>query len=171
MKNRSHSIIESSYRTYHGKLFASLLSRFGAGCVPQIEDAIQNSFYKSLKSWKPGQIPDNKENWLYIVARNDVINQLKKDSRTQSSCPTGDRGDDKVVVEDLRLQTIMFLSQFKNVSSQAKVLFVLKNIFGLSIREISESTLLTQDAIYKSVNRTKRSFQQGLEKKNASSNL
>lgn len=35
---------------------------------------------------------------------------------------------------------------------------MLKNIFGLHIKEISESTLINSDAIYKSINRAKKTF-------------
>ena len=61
--------------------------------------------------------------------------------------------------EDLRLKTFVF-SQVKNVSSKVKVIFILKTFSGLHIKEISECTLLSQDAIYKSISRAKKDFQQ-----------
>ncbi len=160
MRNNSSSVVESSYRIYYGKLFSALFSQFGANYVSEIEDAIQNSFYKSLKRWKPNQIPGNKENWLFIVARNDVLNQIKKESRAYSESYFEETEEKEIPNEDLRLQTILFLSKSKNVSSKVKVIFILKNIFGLHIKEISESTLLSQDAIYKSINRAKIGFRQ-----------
>ena len=166
MMNKISSLVESSYRTFYGKLFSALFSQFGANYVSEIEDAIQNSFYKSLKSWKPNQVPDNKENWLYIVARNDVINQIKKDSRLQSQSDFTTNVETENLKEDLRLKTILFLSKSKKVSSKVKVIFVLKNIFGLHIKEISECTLLSQDAIYKSINRAKKDFRQSTKDAN-----
>lgn len=160
MKNKTSSVVESSYRTFYGKLFSALFSQFGANYVNEIEDAIQNSFYKSLKSWKPNQVPSNKENWLFIVAKNDVLNQIKKESRLHSETHFKTNEETKNSNEDLRLKTILFLSKAKNVSSKVKVIFILKNIFGLHIKEISECTLLSQDAIYKSINRAKKDFQQ-----------
>ena len=160
MKNETSSIIESSYRTFYGKLFSALFSQFGTNYVSEIEDAIQNSFYKSLKSWKPNQVPDNKENWLFIVARNDVLNQIKKSSRLHSETHFKTNEEIENPNEDLRLKTILFLSKSKNVSSKVKVIFILKNIFGLHVKEISECTLLSQDAIYKSINRAKKDFRQ-----------
>lgn len=38
-----------NYRVLYGKLFSGLLSQFGINYVSEIEDAIQNSFLKSLK--------------------------------------------------------------------------------------------------------------------------
>lgn len=160
MKNKNSSVVESSYRTFYGKLFSTLFSQFGANYVSEIEDAIQNSFYKSLKSWKPNQVPTNKENWLFIVARNDVLNQIKIESRLQSANYFKSTEEIENLNEDLRLKTILFLAKSKNVSSKVKVIFILKNIFGLHIKEISECTLLSQDAIYKSISRAKKDFRQ-----------
>lgn len=154
--------VELSYRTYYGKLFASLIKHFGAAHVNQIEDAIQNAFYQSLKSWKPDRMPENKENWLYIVARNDVLNQLKKEkSKPTVTMLLASDDEDNLNQQDSRLQTILYLAHFVDISPQAKTLFILKNIFGLQVKEISQTTLLSEEAIYKSIHRAKGSFQQG----------
>lgn len=160
MKNKNSSVVESSYRTFHGKLFSALFSQFGSNYVSEIEDAIQNSFYKSLKSWKPNQTPNNKENWLFVVARNDVLDQIKKRKKLHSETHFKANEEIQNVNEDLRLKTILFLSKANNVSAKVKIIFILKNIFGLHIKEISECTLLSQDAIYKSINRAKKDFKQ-----------
>lgn len=156
------STVELSYRTYYGKLFASLIKYFGAAYVNQIEDAIQNAFYHSLKSWKPDRMPENKENWLYIVARNDVLNQLKKEKNkpTVTALLSTDV-EDNLNQQDSRLQTILYLAHFTTISTQAKALFILKNIFGLQVKEISQTTPLSEEAIYKSLLRAKKSFQLG----------
>ncbi|MGK7397497.1 MAG: DUF6596 domain-containing protein [Candidatus Cyclobacteriaceae bacterium M3_2C_046] len=147
----SNQIIESNYRKYYGKLFASLLNQFGPQHLSRIEDAVQNAFYKSLKSWKPGQFPQNQENWLYVVAKNDLINQIKKESKY----PTPD-ADSDANPQDLRLQIILLLAAVKDLTTQAKVIFTLKNVFGLSVEEIGENTLITGEAIYKSIQRTRK---------------
>lgn len=159
MSNKSYSIVESNFRASYGKLFSALINQFGINYVNEIEDAIQNSFLKSLKYWKSNQTPDHKENWLFIIARNDVINQIKKNSKTTSELAFATSDESKTSENDLRLQTILFLSSSKKISKQSKVIFTLKNIFGLHIREIAESTLLNQDAIYKSIKRAKKSLQ------------
>jgi RNA polymerase sigma-70 factor, ECF subfamily len=155
MSYKTHSEIETNYRALYGKLFSSLISQFGVNYINEIEDAIQNSFLKSLKTWHANKFPDNRENWLFIVARNDVLSQLKTKSRTVSDSILSEIRESGTVQNDLRLQTILFLSSSKKVSAQLKVVFILKNIFGLSIREISENTLLNEDAIYKRISRAK----------------
>ena len=156
---------EINYRALYGKLFSGLLGQFGANYVSEIEDAIQNSFLKSLKIWNVKCITNNKENWLFIVARNDVLNQIKT-SHKQSNLEPFELSDDNKVPEnekDLRLQTIIFIASLGIISTQAKITFVLKNIFGLSIDEIHNCTLLNRESIYKSINRTKKSILQEYE--------
>lgn len=139
------SNLEINYRALYGKLFSGLLNQFGTNYVSEIEDAIQNSFLKSLKIWKQNNIPNNMENWLFIVARNDVLNQIKKQKENNNFFIEQVKDTSSISNEvDLRLQTILFISNLENVSNQAKILFVLKNIFGLSIEEISDSTLVNQ---------------------------
>lgn len=162
MKNNASSNVSLNYRALYGKLFSALFSHFGAKYVTEIEDAIQNSFYKSLKSWKPHQVPENKENWLFIVARNDVLNQIKKGNLFQQETDFSSSQTSEYIEEDLRLKTILFLSKAEHVSSKSKVIFILKNIFGLHIKEISECTLLSQDAVYKSISRAKKDFKQSV---------
>lgn len=159
MSNRRHSAIESNYRALYGKLFSALINQFGTNYVNEIEDAIQNSFLKSLKTWGSDKIPDNKENWLFVVARNDVLNQIKRKSRVALESFLTETQENTTAENDLRLETILFLSSSKNISDAAKAVFILKNIFGLNVREISDSTLLSQEAIYKSINRSKKTLQ------------
>ncbi|MEM1124064.1 MAG: DUF6596 domain-containing protein [Bacteroidota bacterium] len=165
MKNKTPLKNQWNFRTLHGKLFAALLGKFGADYVGEIEDAIQNAFYKALKSWKPDKLPDNKENWLFIVAKNDVLNQLKKRTRWSDDKPDLTKEQhEEPPNEDLRLKTMLFLAAEPSVSAQMKVIFILKNIFGLHIREISVATLLSQEAIYKGINRAKKSFSRATQR-------
>lgn len=160
MSNNLFPKEETNYRALFGKLFSGLLNKFGTDYVSEIEDAIQNSFLKSLKIWKQNNVPSNKENWLFIVARNDVFNQIKKKKENNNFLVEKIINASSISNEtDLRLQTIIFISALEKVSNQAKILFILKNIFGLNITEISDSTLINQEAIYKSINRTKKTIQ------------
>lgn len=147
-----------NYRTLYGKLFSILLKRFGVTHISEIEDAIQNSFFKYLKIRKQNNIPKNIENWLFMVARNDLLNIIKRKQKDDYNFSMELIEDEKVdpYETDLRLQTILFISSLKSLSTQSKIIFILKNIFGLSMLEIRESTLINQEAIYKSINRTKK---------------
>ena len=156
MKNDSlEKALSANFRLYYGKLYSALLDRFGTAYVQEIEDALQNAFLKAIKTWKPDRVPQNPEGWLYTVAKNDLLNQIKKMKRqSQESILSEDKGSGPI--EDLRLKTLLFLAMKEELSYAAKVLFILKNVFGLHVREISESTLLSEEAIYKQVSRARK---------------
>lgn len=148
-------LAEINYRALYGKLFSILISQFGVQNTSEIEDAIQNSFLKSLKDWNPNNTPDRKENWLYITAKNDLLNQLKEKAKTFVFEEDPNTSAFEPEENDLRIQTILLVASSTRTSRQAKIIFVLKNIFGLRIREINECTLLSDDAIYKIISRAK----------------
>ncbi len=45
----SNPLTETNYRSIYGKLFSALTRQFGIGHFSEIEDAIQNSFLKSIR--------------------------------------------------------------------------------------------------------------------------
>jgi len=163
MNKPTISPTETAFRTYYGKLYASLLYHFGTAHETAIEDAIQTTFYKALKSWKPSRLPVNQLNWLFITARNELLNQLKKRPSLLST-DTLSLSETNLIPtqEDPRLVTLMLcgqLTNLKKVSTLSITLFALKNIFGLSVKEIAQCTLVKTEAVYKNINRTKRILQ------------
>ena len=150
---------KTSYRVLYGKLFSTLTRQYGIVHFSEIEDAIQNSFLKSVKKWSGDNEPKRKENWLYITARNDLLNQLKRKSKSSGLESFRTTNHSEAGSTDLRLDTILLVSSSNSISQKAKVIFVLKNIFGLSVREISDSTLIKDEAIYKMLKRSKESLQ------------
>lgn len=160
-------VADTNYRALYGKLFSALTHQFGVRHLTEIEDAIQNSFLKSIKSWKPGKMPGSKEDWLYVVAKNDLINQLKREQQFSSDAEEVPVSALNATTSDLRLEAILLVASAITISRQAKIVFVLKAIFGLNVREISESTLLGSDAIYKSISRVKTALQKEYQGKEA----
>ena len=148
-------LTDFNYRALYGKLFSSLVSRYGVDHVSEIEDAIQTSFLKSLKAHYSGSPPDDLENWLFIVARNHCLNQFKRTDRSYSGHVHVWSDPGSSSADDLRLDTLLVLASAKSVSRRAITVFLLKTVFGLSVDEISSSTLLSTDAIYKSNSRTR----------------
>ncbi len=155
MKHNNSFSVEESFRRFYGQIFSALLYQFGPEWTTAIEDAIQNAFYKSLKSWKSEQFPADRGNWLFVVAKNDLINQIKRSNQTFEIQEIEESISTK---EDQRLHFIFAITRIKSISQSARQLFILKNIFGLSVGELSLFTLQSEEAIYKSLNRTKQTL-------------
>ena len=148
--------LSSSFRVLHGKLYGALLKQFGVTYVDEIEDVIQNTFLKALRTWKPGKTPENKEGWLFIVAKNEMLNYLKALENKRKLAAPKEAVEEEAELRDMRLETILFLCEQDELSEKAKILMVLKNVFGLHTKEISGATLMTEEAIHKLVNRSKK---------------
>ncbi|HOY14135.1 MAG TPA: sigma-70 family RNA polymerase sigma factor [Saprospiraceae bacterium] len=146
------------FRKAYGNIFTTLYRHFGGDYVSEIEDAIQNAFFKALKTWQNGNVPVKWDNWLYVVARNDLINQLKVLQRKVKGASEIE-SDGQIFLEekdDNRLSVLVLFVSIPDISQKAKVIFLLKVIFGLSIKEISECTLLSEAAISKMITRVKQ---------------
>lgn len=160
-KNIHYSTIAINFRTLYGKLFASLYKQFNTIPVYYIEEAIQNAFYKALKSWKHNAIPKQPENWFFIVAKNDLLNQLKKTTYAIADKTLSTDTEQEIeTTKDLRLETLLYFASLPFISPESKLLFILKNLFGLHVKEISSCTLIEQETIYKRISRTKKKIQQ-----------
>ncbi|MBK8393160.1 MAG: sigma-70 family RNA polymerase sigma factor [Saprospiraceae bacterium] len=146
------------FRKAYGNIFTTLYRHFGGDYVSEIEDAIQNAFYKALKTWQNGNVPNQWDSWLYVVARNDLINQLKALQRKAEGLNEMFRNDQISFEEkdDNRLNVLVLFVSIPNISQKSKVVFLLKVIFGLSIKEISECTLLSEAAVSKMITRLKQ---------------
>ncbi len=150
--------VELQFRANYGKIFSSLLSTFGSANLDVIEDALQFAFYRALKSWKPSQVPQHKDRWLYVVARNHLLDQLRYRQKFDPLNFATGATDSSPGIVDNRLQTIgicLRLDRLKKVTPIAKVIFVLKSICGLSISEISHCLNLTSEAVHKRYQRLK----------------
>lgn len=156
MRSKRVGSTDFNYRSLYGKLFSALTKQFGTFYLNEIEDAIQNAFLKSLKLAGTNARPNDLGAWLFAVARNDLLNQIAAKQQTRGEHRFFEPIPDEGVERDLRLDVILLVSSAKTISKKAKVVFVLKTIFGLSVDEISTSTLLSPEAVYKSVNRSKQ---------------
>lgn len=152
--------LSSNFRVLHGRLYSALLSQFGVKYIDDIEDVIQNTFLKALKTWKPGKIPEKKESWLFIVAKNEMINYIKSlESKRNAALESDQLEEAESTLRDLRLETILFISDQEELSIKAKTILILKNVFGLHVKEICNTTLISEEAIHKLVNRTNKKLQ------------
>lgn len=141
----------------YGKLFAAHTSHFGPEHIPDIEDAIQDSFLKLVKIWHATDGPDQAMRWLFRVSRNQLLNTLKREKvRLNIHERFLAASDVQNVDSDQRLRVLTWIAQHENLTNKAKVSFVLKNIFGLNVQEISQLTIQGTEAIYKEIQRVKR---------------
>ena len=157
--NNINNITEHLFREFYQEVFSSLVIKFGTQHVELIEDALQESFYKALKSWRFNNYPKNPKGWLFTVAKNQIINHLKRFSKTTYTLSKEAIVEydelEKKELEDDQLNLLVACTHF-DMKPQAKLVFTLKAICGFGVSEISNGLQITEENVYKLVQRGKR---------------
>ena len=74
-------LVEHFFRHEYGRLVATLVRRVGVTHVELVEDCVQSALMKALETWTVSGEPDNPSAWLFRVASNGAIDQLRRDDR------------------------------------------------------------------------------------------
>lgn len=156
------------FRHHAGKMAAVLSRRFGVANIDLIEDAIQDAMMTAMKRWPFSGTPDNPAAWLTQVARNKVVDQLRRRSKSvtiddhsydtpakNNPLPqfTGEIGEDQ-----LRL---VFACCHPTISPDSQVALTLKIVCGFGISEIARAFLSNEDAVAKLITRAKNNLRGG----------
>ncbi len=159
-KFETNNFTEHLFREFYQEVFSSLVIKFGSKHVDLIEDAIQETFFKALKSWKYNAYPEKPKGWLFTVTKNYILNHLKKDKINSSLSEYNlvVENDADPNYEDAQLQMVLACSQLE-IKEQSKLIFTLKHICGFGITEIANSLLLTEANVYKNLQRAKQKLQ------------
>ncbi|MDJ0645281.1 MAG: sigma-70 family RNA polymerase sigma factor [Flavobacteriaceae bacterium] len=158
-KKLTNQLTEHLFRNFYQEVFSSLIVRFGAQHIDTIEDALQDTFYKAIKSWKFNDLPSNPKGWLFIVTKNNIINELRKGSRSISADnflitnEVSETASQQAKEDQLRL--LMTCVKF-DLKPQAKLVFTLKAICGFGVTEIANSLMISEENVYKQVQRCKQ---------------
>ena len=156
-------MVDHLFRHEAGKMIAVLTRIFGLHDLELAEDVVQESFLKALQSWKYGQIPDNPSAWLMQVAKNKVIDILKrKRKETIGLAENVHSIEDTTISEffhtdeiaDSQLRMI-FTCVHPALKEEDQLAFVLKTISGFSVQEIARALVTNESTIQKRLYRAK----------------
>jgi RNA polymerase sigma factor (sigma-70 family) len=82
-ESTTHAAIETVARDSYGRLIAYLAAR--SGDVAGAEDALGDAFVAALERWPAEGVPEKPEAWLLHVARNRVIDAVRRSQVLQKS--------------------------------------------------------------------------------------
>jgi len=156
----TNQFTEHLFREFYQEVFSSLVIKFGSKHIDLIEDALQETFYKALKSWKYDAYPEKPKGWLFTVTKNFILNDLKK-SQKNVSLNTSDlvvEDISNIKKEDAQLQLLLACTKL-GIKERSKLIFTLKIICGFGVTEIANSLLISEDNIYKNLQRAKQKLQ------------
>src|SRR5258706_1421197 len=71
-------VVEHFFRHEYSRLVATLSRRVGVHLVEDVEDAVQSALMTALETWTTGGLPDNPPAWLFRVACNNLMGELRR---------------------------------------------------------------------------------------------
>ena len=159
-KTTPNKFTEHLFREFYQEVFSSLLLKFGVQHFDIVEDGLQESFYKALKSWSHNNYPEKPKGWLFTVARNHIINELKRSAKNRGvketdaliTDPSSSYSDSN---ESAQLQLLLACSKL-TLKTDTKLVFTLKAISGFGVNEIANGLLFSKENVYKKLQRAKQ---------------
>ena len=152
--------LDDCFRREHGKLVVTLVRSFGTHHLEAIEDAVQEAMAAALGSWGRGGMPSRPLAWLQQVARNRLIDELRK--RRQHDGDLGDLESEAAAPDEGLtiggqlpddLLRMLFLCADEALPVESQLVLALKILCGFSVEEIARRLFTTEGNIYKRLQR------------------
>jgi RNA polymerase sigma factor (sigma-70 family) len=158
-------LVEHFFRHEYGRLVALLARRVGVRNVEAIEDAVQSALMIALESWTLAAPPDNPSAWLFRVAHNNLIRELRQRTRrlrileetAREAIDTPENGPEVFLsgeVHDSLLQ-MLFVCCDESIPVESQLVLALKTLCGFDINEISLRLFTSEANIYKRLGRAR----------------
>lgn len=156
--------VDHLFRHEYGKITAVLTASFGSSYLDMVEDAVQEALLTAMRVWAFDKVPENPSAWVYRVARNKLLDELRKVSKlTDDSAFEQEAHAFEALsegeIEDEQLKMI-FACCHPKLTQREQLLLSLKLIGGFSVVEIARALLLKEEAAKKSVLRAKKRFRE-----------
>jgi len=84
--------IADAYERYAPELIVYVARRFGGHVVP--EDVVHEAFARLVREASEGRMPDLARPWLYRVAHNLAVSELRRPARPATGIAAGNGGDE-----------------------------------------------------------------------------
>ncbi len=157
--------VEHFFRREYGRLVATLSCRFGVRHIEDIEDAVQSALLTALQTWTRAGSPDNPPAWLFRVAYNNLLGELRqKTGRRRLLDQIGAEADEmpepdpeQFLPEEIQddLLRMLFVCCDPAVPEQSQLVLALKTLCGFDVREIALRLFTTEVNVYKRLGRAR----------------
>jgi RNA polymerase sigma factor (sigma-70 family) len=172
-EERVHQVVGHLFRYEAGKMAAVLTRLLGFNSLDAAEDIVQDTLLQAMSTWKIKGIPENPAAWLYTVAKRkaiDVIRQHKIHEQHHTAINLALKSEWTLVptvnqlfleneIEDSQLR-MMFACCHPSIPYESQIALTLKTLCGLSIAEIANSFLTTNETITKRLYRAREKIRE-----------
>jgi RNA polymerase sigma-70 factor (ECF subfamily) len=158
-------LVEHFFRHEYGRLVAMLTRRAGAPHIELVEDAVQTALMAALTAWTDQALPEDPGAWLYRVAHNQLIGDLRRKAgrlrilEQEAADRAGEGGDpaasyfaDEVRDDMLRM---LFVCCDDAIPRESRLVLALKTLCGFSTAEIALRLFTTEANVHKRLGRAR----------------
>jgi RNA polymerase sigma factor (sigma-70 family) len=158
-------LVEHFFRREYGRLVAVLTRLVGVRHLDVVEDAVQSALLTALTAWMAQGVPEEPGAWLYRVAYNNVIDDLRRktsrarileravdtvDHEREDPPPSHFAGE----VADATLR-MLFICCDDSIPRESQLVFALKTLCGFSVSEIALRLFTSEANVYKRLGRAR----------------
>jgi RNA polymerase sigma-70 factor (ECF subfamily) len=166
-------LIPHLFRMEYRKIVSVLAKYFGSQHIDLAEDIASETFLTATQTWGINGIPVNPAGWLYAVARNKAINQLKRNAFFEQSIAPEIKSTQSLFtsmvesdidlspgnINDSQLQMIFCICH-PSLPKEAQVGLALRILCGFGIEEIATAFLTNRETINKRLQRAKQKLRE-----------
>lgn len=162
------NLVDDLFRHRYGRMVAGLCRVLGPARLDLAEDVVQEALLRALRVWPAEGIPEQPEAWVFKVARNLALDNLRRQKiasrieaelrqwaeRDPSNAPaeeTSELGDDTL--------RMLFLCSHPAVPKDARVPLILKTVCGFGVPAIAAALLQKEATIAQRLVRAKARLQ------------
>jgi len=119
----------------------------------------------ALESWTVSGAPDNPSAWLFRVAHNDVVGQLRQKTRrrrlleqhTKEAIGTAEKSSELFLANEVQddLLRMLFVCCDEAIPEPSQLVLALKTLCGFDIREIALRLFISEANVYKRLARAR----------------
>ncbi len=159
-------LVEHFFRHEAGRLVSVLTRFFGWRHFDLVEDMVQATLLDALEAWRVRGVPDNPSGWVHRIARNKVLDALRRDRIGQRALgewaaarPAHEQGLDALFfdaeIEDSQLR-MMFACCHPHLARENQLALTLKALCGFGNAEIARALLVGEETVKKRLQRATR---------------
>lgn len=155
---------EPFFRHEYGRLVAMLSRRAGMHNLEVVEDAVQSALLAAVATWPRGSVPDNPSAWLFRVAYNHVVGELRRRGRSDrlaARCGDGSEAIETApaaaLAGDVRddILRMLFVCCDDALPVESQLAIALTTLCGFGVREVAERLFTTEANVYKRLGRAR----------------
>jgi RNA polymerase sigma-70 factor (ECF subfamily) len=158
-------LVEHFFRHEYGRLVATLSRRVGVRHIEAVEDAVQSALMAALESWTVAGLPDNPSAWLFRVAHNDLVGELRQrtcrrrilDENGAEHLGAPEDGPEPFLAGEVQddLLRMLFVCCDEAIPPESQLVLALKTLCGFDVREIALRLFSSEANVYKRLERAR----------------